>query len=308
MEISFSTNVKRIFKSGYDNFKRNSWLSIATIITMVLSVMLLTGTLLLNYGSNAFVKEIQNKVDVSIYFKTDVSEVDILKIQEELTKLDTVAKVEYTSREKALQDFKEQSAKDQIIIQTLEEIGDNPLSASLNIKAKKPGDYTPIISYIENSLFKDKLLSVDFTENKLLVDRANSLSFGLKTSTIILTVILSSVAIVVAFNTIRMAIHSVGEELKIMNLVGGSNWFIRGPFIVEGILYGAIASVVSFILYIPIIFIFGSKIDKFLGFVSITKYFVSHMLLIFLAQLVFGVLLGVVSSILATNKYLKQVE
>jgi len=190
---------------------------------MVLSVMLLTGTLLLNYGSNAFVKEIQNKVDVSIYFKTDVSEVDILKIQEELTKLDTVAKVEYTSREKALQDFKEQSAKDQIIIQTLEEIGDNPLSASLNIKAKKPGDYTPIISYIENSLFKDKLLSVDFTENKLLVDRANSLSFGLKTSTIILTVILSSVAIVVAFNTIRMAIHSVGEELKIMNLVGGSN-------------------------------------------------------------------------------------
>jgi len=223
MEISFSTNVKRIFKSGYDNFKRNSWLSIAIIITMVLSVMLLTGTLLLNYGSNAFVKEIQNKVDVSIYFKTDVSEVDILKIQEELTKLDTVAKVEYTSREKALQDFKEQSAKDQIIIQTLEEIGDNPLSASLNIKAKKPGDYTPIISYIENSLFKDKLLSVDFTENKLLVDRANSLSFGLKTSTIILTVILSSVAIVVAFNTIRMAIHSVGEELKIMNLVGGSN-------------------------------------------------------------------------------------
>jgi len=223
MEISFLTNLKRIFKSGYDNFKRNSWLSVATIITMVLSIMLLTGTLLLNYGSNAFVKEIQNKVDVSIYFKTDVAESDILKIQEELANLDTVSKVEYTSREKALQDFREKSAKDQIILQTLAEIGDNPLSASLNIKAKKPGDYTPIINYIESSLFKDKLLSVDFTENKLLIDRANSLSFGLKTSTIILTVILSSVAIVVAFNTIRMAIHSAGEELKIMNLVGGSN-------------------------------------------------------------------------------------
>jgi len=77
---------------------------------------------------------------------------------------------------------------------------------------------------------------------------------------------------------------------------------------VGGILYGAIASIISFILYIPIIFIFGSKIDKFLGFVSITKYFVSHLFIIFLAQLVFGVLLGVVSSMLATNKYLKQVE
>jgi cell division transport system permease protein len=146
---------------------------------MVLSIMLLTGVLLLNYGTNAFIKEIQNKVDVSLYFKVDVSETDILKIQEELANLKTVSKVEYMSREQALQNFKEKSSKDQIILETLEEIGDNPLSASLNIKAEKSEDYSKIISYVESSMFKDKLLSVDFSENRTLVNRANSLTKGM---------------------------------------------------------------------------------------------------------------------------------
>jgi len=308
MEISFSTNLKRIFHSGYMNFKRNRWLSIATVITMVLSIMVLTGVLLLNYGTGAFIKEIQNKIDVGIYFKTDVAETEILKIQEELGGLSMVSKVDYTSREQALANFKEKSARDQIILQTLEEIGDNPLSASLNIKAKKSEDYPKIISYVENSLFKDKLLSIDFTENRNLVNRAASLSRGLWISTVLLTVILSGVAVIVAFNTIRMAIHSVGEELRIMNLVGGSNWFIRGPFMVEGILYGSISAVITFLIYIPLILVIGGKIDKFLGFVSITRYFFSHIFLILLAQILFGVILGVVSSILATSKYLKQIE
>jgi len=185
--------------------------------------MVLTGVLLLNYGTSSFIKEIQNKVDVSLYFKTDVAESDILKIQEELGDLKTVSKVEYTSREQALQKFKEKSANNSVVLQTLEEIGDNPLSASLNVKAKQSGDYPKIIGYVENSMFKDKLLSVDFSENRNLVNRANSLSRGIAVSTILLTVILSGVAIIVAFNTIRMAIHSVGDELRIMNLVGGSN-------------------------------------------------------------------------------------
>jgi len=308
MEISFSNNIKRIFKSGYNSFKRNRWLSIATLITMILSITVLTGVLLLNYGTNSFIKEIQNKVDVSLYFKTDVAEADILKVQEEIGGLKTVSKVEYTSREQALQKFKEKSSKDSVILQTLDEIGDNPLSASLNIKAKQAGDYSKIITYVENSMFKDKLLSVDFSENRNLVGRANSLSRGIAISTILLTVILSGVAVIVAFNTIRMAIHSVGDELRIMNLVGGSNWFIRGPFMVEGILYGIISGFATFLLYVPLVLIIGGKIDKFLGFVSITRYFFGHAILILLAQLVFGMLLGVASSMMATNKYLKQLE
>ncbi len=225
----------------------------AAITTTVLSIMILTGLLLLNYGAVTFSNEIKNKVDVSIYFKPNVDETEILKIQEELGKLKEVSKVEYVSKAEALEKFKKMQEKDKVILQALEEIGENPLSASLNVKAKNSEDYNTIINYIENSLFKDKLLNIDFSENRSLIESSNNLIRASRLTILLLTIVLGAVAVIVTFNTIGVAIYSVREEIKIMNLVGASPWFIKGPFLIEGVIYGVISAIISLLIYIPLI-------------------------------------------------------
>jgi len=304
MKTPISTNLSRIFEKGKSIFKRNGWLTIATIITMFLSILVFTGVLIMNYTSNRFIASLKDKIDISIYFKPSIEESEILSVQEQLGKIEGVVKTEYISRDKALEFFKQRYGHNETLLKALNEIGENPLSASVNIKIKNVKDYDKILTYIETAVFKDKLVNINFTENRDLLNKTTNLINGLRIGSLIITAVLTLVAIIVAFNTIRIAIYSMREEINIMKLVGATNWFVRGPFVLAGCFYGIIAAILSSICYIPLILTVGRKIDIFLGNVSITKYFFSNILILLLAQIAFGIIIGVVSAIFAVAKYL----
>lgn len=190
---------------------------------MFLSILVFTGVLIMNYTSGRFVEHLKDKIDISIYFKADVDEGEILNIQEEIGKVEGVARTEYISREKALTFFKERYGHNETLLKALEEVGENPLSASVNIKVNTPEDYAAVLSYVETAIYKDKLISKNFTESRDLIERTTGLIKGLQIGSIIITAILTSVAAIVAFNTIRMAIYAMREEISIMKLVGASN-------------------------------------------------------------------------------------
>jgi len=297
--------LSRIIKFGWQGFLRNGWLSVSTIIIMILAAAVFEGLILFNVAGQGAVSSIQEKIDISVYFKANVAEDTILNMKRSLENLSEVKNVEYVSREQALEIFKQRHAEEETITQTLAELDTNPLLASLNIKAKDPHEYAAIAGYLDNQNLKEMVEKVTYAQNQVVIDRLVGLIDTMRKGGITLTMFLAFVAVVVTFNTIRLAIFSASEQIGIMRLVGASNSFIRGPYVVEGVIYGVISALVSFFLIIPLVSFISPHLLSFIPEMDLMGYFTSHSIVLFIYQLLFCVILGIFSGIIATRRYLR---
>lgn len=295
----------RIIKYGFLGFWRNGWLSTATLSVIILALLVFEGLMIFNILTKTALSSIQEKIDISIYFKRETPEDNILQIKKSLETLTEIKKIEYISSDKALEIFKERHRDDPAITQSLEELKENPLLASLNIKAYNPKEYAVIADYLEEANFKVWFEKVTYAQNALVIDRLSRIINTAEKSGLTLIVFLALVAVLITFNTIRLAIYSSREEIGIMRLVGASNHFIRGPYVVEGIIYGLLAAILSVIIALPIIYFISPYIEIFIPEMNLWNYFTGHIITILGYQLIFGVGLGIISSIIAVRKYLK---
>jgi len=293
--------IKRIFNAGWTNFKRNSYISFGTTGVMALVLLLFSGLMTLNFISNQIVSGLQEKVDVSVYFKTDASEEEIAMVRQDLEGLGTVRNVGYTSREQALEDFKTRHSGDALIQDSLAELDDNPLQASLNVKAKDSGQYASIVGFLEGNKLRSLIDKINFYENEAVIKRVEGVSSGLQNWGFLATMILAAIAVLVTFNTIRLTIYNQKQEIEIMRLVGGSNWQIKAPYLVEGGIYGAFASVIFY----PAVYFASPKIELLMPGLSLMGYFFANIFEYVLLILFVGILLGVVSSAVAIRRFLK---
>ena len=296
---------RRIFLVGWTNFKRNRYISIGTTGVMVLVLVLFSGLMAVNFLSSQVVANLQEKVDVSAYFKSDISEDDILSIKSELESLANVKKVEYVSADQALAEFKERHAGDAVIQDSLAELDFNPLQASLNIKADEPSQFASIVQFLEANKFRSVIDKINFYENEKVIGRLQSISNGIQNWGFLMTMALAVIAVLVTFNTIRLTIYNQRQEIEIMKLVGGSNWHIKAPYLIEGGLYGAFAAAVTAVLFYPAIFFVSPKVESLMPGVSLMSYFTANMCQFLFLVFSVGVLLGVVSSFVAIRRFLK---
>lgn len=294
----------RIIKFGWQGFLRNGLLNVSTVSIMILAALVFEGLILFNVVGQRAVASLQEKIDISVYFKSNVSEDAILNVKKSLEGLSEVKEVTYVSRDQALEDFKTKHASEETITQTLEELGQNPLLASLNIKAKDPHQYGTIANYLGGQDLKDDVEKVTYAQNQTVIDRLVSLIDTMKKGGILLTIFLALLAVVVTFTTIRLAIFSSSDQIGIMRLVGASNAFIRGPYIVEGVLYGTIAALISFLLFIPLISFVSPYVVGFLQEIDLQTYFDAEFVVLFFYQLIFCIGLGILSSTIAIRRYL----
>lgn len=271
---------------------------------MILALLVFEGLILFNVVSQGAVQAIENKVDITVYFQSNVPEDTILNLKKSLEGLSEVKYVQYISQDQALANFKAAHANDPTITQTLSELSANPLLASLNIKAKDIHHYDAIASYLEKPDFSGIIQKISYAQNQVVIDRLSAFIDNMTRGGFILTVFLAFLAASVTFNTIRLGIFSNREQIGIMRLVGASNNFIRGPYVVEGTIYGIIAAIVSFLVFIPIIAAVSPAISSFVPEVNLQGYFGANFLSVLLYQVVFGVVLGIVSSVIATRRYL----
>ncbi len=297
--------LKRIFSSGWLNFKRNSYLSLGTTGVMTLVLLLFAGLMGVQFISGQIVSGLETKVDVTAYFKQDASENDILQVKQSLQSRPDVASVNYTSRDQALADFKSKHAGDPLIQQSLAELSDNPLEASLNIKARQSNQYADIVSFLEGNKFRSVVDKINFYENEQVIKRVQGIANGLRNWGLLATLILAAIAVLVTFNTIRLTIYNQRQEIEIMRLVGGSNWHIRAPFLIEGGLYGLFAALATTIIFYPAVWFISAKAAVLLPGISLIGYFVSNFLEFLLVVLVAGVALGMISSTIAIRRFLK---
>ncbi len=299
------TNLLRIIKYGFLAFRRNGWLSTATLSIIVLALLVFEGLMIFNVLTKTAVNSLEDKIDISIYFKIDAPEDDILNIQKSLGTLTEVKSVDYISRDRALEIFKEKHKDDAAISQSLEELNSNPLLASLNVKANNPSEYSIIAGYLDKADFKTMFEKVTYAQNAVIIDRLNKIIGVAEKGGFVLIVFLTFIAVLVTFNTIRLAIYSSRDEIGIMRLVGASNSFIRGPYIVEGIIYGFLAAVLSIALTAPIVYFVSPYISIFIAEMNLWEYFTSNIFGTLFYQSLFGIGLGTISSIIAVRKYLK---
>lgn len=297
--------LSRIIKSGLVNFWRNGWLSTATVLIMTVTLITWTSIFLLNVVLTSVLDVLAEKVDISVYFKLSAGESDILAVKSKLENLNEVASVEYVSADQALPMFKKRHANTPAVIQSLEEIGINPLEASLNILAKDLTQYGAITAFVNQDQYKSIISNVTYTDNKDAIDRLNNIIGVLRKSGLMASLIFAFIAFLVAFNTVRLAIYSAREEITVMKLVGASNWFVRGPFIIEGILHGIIASTLSFMVIFIGISFWGPQLSAFLQEISLVSYVRDNFWSLLLLQTLGGITLGVFSSWVAVRKYLK---
>ncbi|HBI25256.1 MAG: Cell division protein [Candidatus Wolfebacteria bacterium GW2011_GWC2_39_22] len=299
------TTLSRVIKYGLVGFWRNGWLSTATIAIVFLVLVGLGGLLMFNSLANIVLTDIQDKIDVSVYFKVDAPEDRMLEVQRSLESLPEVKSVEYISRDKALEEFKEQHKDDSTVSQALEAIDSNPLAASLNIKARELRDYEAIAGYLEKDTYKEITDKISYTQNIGVIDRLKKIKGTVEQGGLLLVVFISLIAALIIFNTIRLAIYSNRDELAVMRLVGASNFFIRGPYMVEGIIYGITGSIMSIIVVTIAVFYTAPYASIFVPDINGWTYYLSNFFSFMFAQVFFGVGLGVLSSYIAVRKYLK---
>ena len=297
--------IKRVFGSGWTNFKRNSYVSFGTTGVMSLVLLLFAGLMVLQYVSSQIVSSLENKVDVTAYFKQDASENEILQVKDDLESRTDIASVIYVSRAQALEDFKAKHAGDPLIQQSLDELSDNPLEASLNIKARESDQYAGIVTFLEGNKFRAIVDKINFYENETVIRRVQGIANGLRNWGLLATLILAAIAVLVTFNTIRLTIYNQRQEIEIMRLVGGSNWHIRAPFLIEGGLYGAFAALVATVIFYPTLWFVSSKAAILLPGISLINYFLANVIQFVLLIFGVGIALGIISSAIAIRRFLK---
>lgn len=299
------TALARIIRYGVQNFWRNGWLSAATILVMALAVMVFLALIIFGVVTNVAIQSLQDKIDISVYFKPEVSADDIANIEQAARALPEIKSVEYISREKALEIFKSRHKDDAAISQALEELGGNPLTASLNIQAKDPNEYNNLAAYFQSEKLAKSILKVTYSQNQLAIARLARIADAAKTVGLVITLILAFMAALVTFNTVRLAIYSSREEISIMRIVGASNAYIRGPYVVEGVLYGLVSAFLVFLVFIPLAHFSSPYISIFIPSFDLLAYFYGHLVGLVGYALLFGVALGIISSSIAITRYLR---
>src|SRR3989344_4108900 len=292
-----ATTLYRIIKYGLKNFWRQRLVSLATLTIIVLAVFVFEGLMVFNSVSNTVLERIRDNIDISVYFKTTAPEDEVLRLRRSLEGLAEVEAVEYVSREDALTLFTAKHEKDETISRAITELGENPLPASINIKAKDPSKYGMIVSYLDSGSFDELIDDISYSENQVVIDKLAAIIAVSGKAGIILTIVLSIVAIIVSFNTILLAIYSNREEISVMRLVGASNTLIRGPFVVEGIIYGTIGAVLTLLITLPIAYFVSPYLKLLSEDIDIFRYLTSHIFSILGYELLFGIAIGVISSL-----------
>lgn len=305
-----STLTRRIVVAGLRGFYRNRTVSLSSIFILTITLSIITAFFLFHAIFNFTLAQVREKVDVRVYFTVDATTEQISDVKAKLLGLSQVKTVTYISKEEALMNFKEKHAGDQLTLQALDELGTNPFGATLTVVAKDTSQYESIASQLSSgsSLLGDSKEAVDkinYYQLKDSIDKLNNIIGWTNTVGFWLSVIFVLMSCMIVYNTIRLAIFVYRDEIAVMKLVGASNMFIRGPFVVEAVLYALIATIITLAMFYPATVWVTKKTVFFFEGLNLNQYYAQHFFELTGLLLLSGVILSVISSLLAVRKYLK---
>ncbi len=295
-------SIKRAFRLAWSNFHREGGLSFVSVFVLMVVITLGSSLFLVGGVADIIIKDVEQKADVTIDFQLTVPEERIFEIKEELKEEFEINGMEYISREDAKTAFIKRFSDRPALMESLEEVG-NPFPASINIRADDPYIYRQIAGYLEGG-YPELIYNIDFYHREEVISGIFNATEAARRGGLIVALVLAFVAILLVYNTIKLAIYGLREEVKVMRVVGSSNIFIQSSFIMQGAILGFIAGISSFI----VLFLVGFLIPQSYNItveVNLHQYFLESLPIVLLMQLGIGITLGVISSLIAVRRYLR---
>lgn len=302
-------NARRVFITGAHSFIRNTWLSVAATIVMTITLSCILVTFFASYTLNNTVKSFTEKIDVSIFFKNEATKENIDEVSAALRNNANleVREITYISKEDARASFEEQNKDDIKTLQAIAQAKD-AFPASIRVKTLDTAKLQDVVNLTRQEKYKGIVDKDSYKDDakRTAVDRLGNVAKFLRNGGLIFSIIFGAISILVILNTIRMTIFNRKDEIEIMQLIGASKWYIRGPFIVEASIYGAIAGIVASFLFFLGALTQVVKLQSYVEEISlaVTK-FNNLIWLIIPATIVIGMVIGAFSSYLAIRKHLK---
>src|SRR3989344_8875509 len=289
-----NVQLRRAIKEGLINFWRNGLVSVAATLVMVLALFVIGSLLFSNVLLTSALSRIEEEVDISVYFKKEAAEDEILSVKSALSQLPQVKAVTYVSEDEALERFKTRHTANALITQSLDELDDNPLQASLNIRAGDPDQYEVIAKFLDSSAYSVLIDKINYFQNQVVIERLSGFLAASRAAGFGVTLVFSLIAMLVVFNTIRLAIYTSRDEIAVKRLVGATRAHVRMPFMVGGVMYGVISAIITMIIFYPLTLGLGQATARFFGGPDLFSYYLSNFFEIFFILLLVGVILGVI--------------
>lgn len=298
---------KRLIKSGVTNFFRNIWVSIAATSMVAITLFIISTMIILYTLATLAIQNSTDKVGVvTAYFNDTTTDKEMANVQAEVEALSGVKFATFTSREQAKLLFIQRHQNDSALLETLGEFtsAENPIPASIAIRANTLDDYASIYSTLKSDRYTPYFQTI--RDNQKVIDKLHKIIDFITKFGLLLAGIFIVVTIMVTFNTIRLTIYNRREEVEIMRLVGATNWYIRWPFMIEGIMYGLFATVIVSMIVLALLILLSSRIEQFLSISSLgTSLIKAVFWKILLTNLIASIGLSLVASTIAIRRYLR---
>ena len=296
----------RILKFAFQDLWRNLSLSFMTVFILILMLLSVNTLWSLDVITKQAVEAVKKQIDISIYFVPQATEKNVNDIKSYVELFPEITSVELQSKEDVLLAFREQHKLQKEALEALDELGANPFGPTMIIKTKEPKDYKKIIESLDVPEYENLIEAKSFDNHEDAIERLQNITNRIERIGFGLTILFAIISFLIIFNTIRVAITTQRVEISIKRLVGASNWFIRGPYLVESFVF-TLASIAG---TIGLVYLALRWIDPYLAVVlpngfSLTNYFYSNMLMLFGSQALAVLILTIISSGLAMRRQLK---
>lgn len=304
------SSTKRIFKAGFLSFMRNRTVSISSIAILTVTLIIIGIFFFFRGIFDYSLNEIKNKVDIKVYFKLDANDTQINNVIQKIKTLPEVDNISLTTADEALVDFQTKHSSDPITLEALKEVGSNPFGAVITIAANDTNSYESISTTLSDSkgfLGEDynSIDKINYFELKPTIDRLNNIIKWVNSLGYWIAFIFIIISSLIVFNTIRLSIFIFREEISVMKLVGASNMYIRGPFLVESGIFAIISTILTMLIFLPITYWISEKTLVFFNGLNLFNYYLDNFFILFILLLMISLILSFISSILAMRKYLK---
>lgn len=296
----------RILKFAFQDIGRNFSLSFMTVFILVLMLLSVNVLLSLEVVTNQAVKSVKDQVDISFYFTSKVQDTEIDNVKKYIASFPEVTKITVLSKDQVLANFKDRHKDQKETMDALTELGENPFGPTMVVKTREPKDYQKLIKALDVPEYKKIIEAKSYDQHESAIIKLQNITNRIEMIGLGLTILFAAISFLIIFNTIRVAINSQKTEISIKRLVGASNWFIRGPYLIESLLFTIVSIAATFV----VMYFALSWFDSYLSIVfsssfSLTNYYKSNIFFLCSMQALAVLLLNILSSGLAMRKQLK---
>ena len=300
----FILSFLRAIKFSFQDIVRNFWLSLVTVIILLLALFLVNILITVQIITKSAVDSIKEKIDINLDIKGAAEDNEINALKAQISGLDKVKNVTFVSKADALEKFKENHKNDPQILQALRELNKNPLTPTLVIKPNDVAQYDELINDL-NKINSTIIESRNFDNPKVMLEKINKIATKINEVGLIVNILFIIITILVVYNSIRVTIYTHQKEIKIMRLVGASNWFIKAPFLISSLLYTLFGLITIIAIYYPFLSLLQPYLETFFtGYnFNLLTYFNQNFFLIFGLQFIAAAVVNSLASFIAVRKY-----